>query len=262
MKKLISLLLILIVFVSCKETSAKKDYKNEDLNITTSVYPENMSKIFAAHGGIDAWNEMHSLVFDIEKEGQNETTTTALKSRKSLIDAETFTIGHDGSNPWLLEKDTVTYKGNAKFYYNLMFYFYAMPFIVGDDGINYENVAALEYDGKQYPGIKISYEAGVGESPDDEYIVYYDADTNKMEWLAYTVTYYSKEKSSRFSLIRYSDWLTVEGLQLPKTLQWYEYKDGVMGNVRSERNFVNVSLSKAVPDNKLFERPDEAKTIE
>ncbi len=262
MKKLILLTLSLIVLISCKETADKQNYKGEELNVTTSIYPENMDKIFKAHGGIDAWNTMQSLVFEIEKEGQNEKTTTALKSRKSLIDAETFTIGYDGNNPWLIEKDTATYKGNPRFYYNLMFYFYAMPFIVGDDGINYENVAALEYEGKQYPGIKISYEAGVGESPDDEYIVYYDAETNKMSWLAYTVTYFTKEKSPKFSLIRYSDWLTAEGLLLPKTMKWYEYKDGIIGDVRSERNFVNVSVSKDEPNTKLFEKPEDAKMIE
>ena len=262
MKKTILLSLILIALISCKETSEKNTYQNEELNVITTIYPESISKVFDAHGGIDAWNAMQSHVFEIEKDGQNEKTTTALKSRKSLIDAETYMIGYDGNNPWLVEKDTATYKGNPKFYYNLMFYFHAMPFIVGDDGINYENVDALEFEGKEYPGIKISYEAGVGESPDDEYIIYYDSDTNKMAWLAYTVTFFSKEKAKKFNLIRYSDWQTVEGLQLPKTLKWHVYKDGVIGDVRNEMNFVNVSLSKEQPDSKLFEKPENAKAIE
>ena len=51
-------------------------------------------------------------------------------------------------------------KGIPKFYYNLMFYFYAMPFILADDGIVYEDVKPLDIEGKSYPGIKISYESG------------------------------------------------------------------------------------------------------
>ena len=262
MKKIAILLISLIVFVSCKKNEDKKDYKKKDLNITATLYPEAIAKVFDAHGGIDIWNSMENLYFEIEKEGQNEKTTTALKSRKSLIDAETYLLGYDGKNVWLKEKDTTTYKGNARFYYNLMFYFYTMPFIVGDNGINYDKVDALEFEGKQYPGIKISYEAGIGESPDDEYIVYYDAETNKMAWLAYTVTYFSKEKSKNFRLIRYSDWEKVEGLLLPKTLHWHVYKDGVIGDVRNEMNFVNISLPKNLPDNKLFVKPEEAKIIE
>ena len=185
-----------------------------------------------------------------------------MKSRKSLIDAETFLIGNDGTDVWLKEKDTTSYKGNARFYHNLMFYFYAMPFVVGDDGINYELVDSLEFERKQYPGIKISYEAGIGDSSEDEYILYYDAETHKIAWLAYTVTFYSKEKDSNFRLIRYTDWQEVNGLQLPSLLQWHIYKDGEIGNVRNEVQFVNVSLSKEKPNDTLFAKPDTAKVIE
>ena len=68
-------------------------------------------------------------------------------------------------------KDKTAYEGNPKFYYNLMFYFYAMPFILADDGIKYTDAEPLVFEGKSYPGIKISYEAGVGESPEDEYVI-------------------------------------------------------------------------------------------
>jgi hypothetical protein len=262
MKKTILLALSILFLISCKQSTEKSTYQNEELNVITSVYPETMAKVFDAHGGIDGWNEMQSLVFEMEKEGQNEKTTTDLRSRKSLIDAETFMIGFDGTDVWLQEKDTVTYKGNPKFYYNLMFYFYAMPFIVGDDGINYAKTDALEFEGKQYPGIKISYEAGVGESPEDEYVLYYDPETYKMTWLGYTVTYFSKEKSKEFHFIKYADWQTVNGLQLPKTLQWYKYENNLPTTKRNDRHFVNVSLSKDKPKDSIFEKTDTAKVIE
>ena len=73
--------------------------------------------------------------------------------------------------------------------------FLTMPFVLADDGINYQDVEPLVFEGKTYPGIQISYESGVGESSEDEYKVYYDPETNKMTWLGYTVTYFSKEKS-------------------------------------------------------------------
>ncbi len=261
MKKNLLLSLSILFFISCKQSTEKSDYKKEELNITTSVYPESISKVFDAHGGIDRWNEMQSLMFEMEKEGGNERTITDLKSRKSLIDASKFSIGFDGTDVWLIEKDTATYKGNPKFYYNLMFYFYAMPFIVGDDGINYGKTKALEFEGKQYPGIKISYEAGVGESPEDEYVLYYDPETYKMAWLGYTVTYFSKEKSKEFHFIKYADWQTVDGLQLPKTLQWYKYENNLPTTKRNDRHFVNVSLSKEKPNDTVFVKPDTAKVI-
>ena len=44
----------------------------------------------------------------------------------------TLTVGDKA--PLFILKDENEYKGNAKFYKGLMMYFYAMPFIVGDDG--------------------------------------------------------------------------------------------------------------------------------
>jgi len=217
MKKSALLFLTITVFFSCKQDAKTNDYKNETLDVITSIYPENISKIFDAHGGLNNWNAMQSLVFTMPKPDGDEITTTNLKSRESLIDMPNHTIGFDGNELWLLQKDTTSYKGNARFYYNLMFYFYAMPFVLADDGIIYKDVGSSTFEGKDYPGILISYDAGVGESPDDEYILYYNPETYKMEWLGYTVTYFLKEKAKEFHFIKYSDWQTVEGLKLPNT---------------------------------------------
>ena len=192
MKKTALLVVIIVLLTSCKQEKKTENYSQESLDVTTSIYPENVSKIFDAHGGIEQWNTFEGMYYEIEKPAINEKHTVALKSRKSIIEAEHHKLGFDGEDVWLKELDTVKYKKNPGFYYNLMFYFYAMPFILGDDGINYSDADPLKMDGMEYPGISISYEAGVGESPDDEYILYYNPETYKMEWLGYTVTYFSK----------------------------------------------------------------------
>ncbi|MEW4922565.1 hypothetical protein [Algibacter sp. 2305UL17-15] len=262
MKNLLFLLLI-ISMVSCKDAKKETtDYSKENLDVTTSIYPENISKVFDAHGGIDNWNKMQSLVFTIKKPNGNEVTTTDLKNRKSLIEMPKHTIGYNGKDVWLKNKDTAQYKGKPKFYYNLMFYFYAMPFIVGDDGIKYEASKPLEFEGQTYPGIKISYESGVGESPEDEYIVYYNKDSHKMEWLAYTVTYFSKEKSKEWHFIKYSNWQNVDGLIVPKTLTWYNVENNLPVSKRNDLEFINIRLSKEKPEASMFEAPVGAKIIE
>ena len=262
MKKTALLLLVIVLFFSCIKDAKTNDNSNETLDVTTSIYPENISKIFNAHGGLDKWNTMQSLAFTMSKPNGDEVTTTNLKSRKSLIDMPNHTIGFDGNEVWLLKKDTTAYKGNPKFYYNLFFYFYAMPFVLADDGIKYEDAEALTFDGKEYPGIKISYNAGIGESPEDEYILYYDTDTNKMAWLAYTVTFFTKEKTKEFHLIKYDVWQTVYGLSLPKTFKWYHFENKVVGEFQREMSFVDVSTSQTKPEDSLFIKPDNAETIE
>ena len=262
MKKTALLLLTVALMFSCKQEKKANDYKNETLDVTTTIYPENISKIFKAHGGIDHWNAMQSLVFTMPSPDGNEITTTNLKSRESLIDMPNHIIGFDGKDVWLHKKDTTSIKGNPKFYYNLFFYFYAMPFVLSDAGIVYEYAEALTFEDKDYPGIKISYNAGVGESPEDEYILYYDKDTNKMAWLAYTVTFFTKEKTKEFHLIKYDDWQMVNELLMPKTFKWYHFEDKIVGEFQREINFINVSTSQTKPEDDLFEKPEDAIIIE
>ena len=254
---------VIISILSCKNnTKETQNYSKENLDVTKNIYPENLMKVFKAHGGLDVWNTMKSLEFTMEKPNGLEITTTDLKNRKSLIEMPNHTIGYNGEKVWLYSKDTTAYKGNPRFYYNLMVYFYAMPFILADNGIIYGDVEPLVFEDKTYPGIRISYHAGVGESPEDEYILYYDAETNKMAWLGYTVTYFTKQKVKEFHFIKYSNWQTIDGLLLPETLTWYNYENNVPTTKRNDLKFINIKISNIKPDFDIFEIPIGAETVE
>ena len=262
------LLLLLVAFASCKQSPEKttiEQVSTEEVVAQKSIsknYPENISKVFEAHGGLDNWNAMQTLAFTMEKPDGAEITTTDLKSRKAHIEMPNHVLGFNGNDVWLESKDTIAYKGKPKFYYNLMFYFYAMPFVLSDDGITYSEAEPLLFEGVEYPGIRISYGAGVGESPDDEYIIYYDAKTNQMTWLAYTMTFFAKEKSKKFSYIKYGNWQDVDGVKLPKSIQWYNVVDGKPVDVRNEVEFSDVKLSKDKQDASFYEVAEDAEIIE
>ena len=265
MKKII-LLALTISILSCKNKTTKTvEYLEENLDITTSIYPENITKVFDAHGGLDKWNTMKFLEFTMEKPDGNEVTTTNLKNRKSLIEMPNHSIGFDGENVWLKNKGTEAYKlygGNPRFYYNLMFYFYAMPFILADDGIIYTDAEPLEFEGVTYPGINISYENGIGESSEDEYVLYYNPDTFKMEWLGYTVTFFSKEKGKELHFRRYSNWQDVNGLSLPETIVSYDYENNKPTTAKADTKFINIKVSEEKPEADIFEAPAGATMVE
>ncbi|WP_298500163.1 DUF6503 family protein [uncultured Algibacter sp.] len=265
MKKIILFALAISILACKNKTTPTVDYSEEILDVTTSVYPGNITKIFEAHGGLDKWESMKSLEFTMKKTDGDEVTITNLKNRKSLIEMPNHTIGFDGENVWIKNKGTEAYKlygGNPRFYYNLMFYFYAMPFILADDGIIYEEAAPLVFENVTYPGIKITYENGVGESSDDEYILYYNPDTFKMEWLGYTVTFFSKEKGKELHFRRYNNWQEVNGLLLPETIVSYNYKDNLPTTIKGETLFVNTKVSKEKPESDIFEAPAGATIVE
>ena len=213
MKKIVILIVISMFSLACKNESKKEVVKEEK---TVAKYPKKLAKVFDKHGGISNWNKMKTLSYGINEEEH----TTDLHSRKAVINTKEYSLGFDGKNAWV--SDTTKYKKDPKFYYNLYFYFYAMPFVLADNGITYSETKPLEFNGKKYPGFKISYNANVGSSPDDNYYIYYDKNTYEMRWLAYTVTYFSKTTSDKTSIISYNDWENVNGFLLPKSLTWYD----------------------------------------
>lgn len=264
MKKIAQLLFIVITITACKNDTKDNSkvietVKKED--ITTSIYPESISKVFNAHGSIDNWNKMQTLSFSMAKPTGKEIVTENLKTRAEVIDTPAYTQGFDGETLWIQEKDGKEYEGKPKFYKGLMFYFYAMPYVLGDDGVKYEDTEPLIFEGKSYPGILISYEEGIGESSSDQYKIYYDAKTGQMEWLGYTVTFGKGEASDDFHFIRYNNWQTVNGLVLPKSIDWYIVKNNIPTEKRNTVEFTDVLISEKTPDANMFVKPEGANVI-
>lgn len=257
-------LLTILLITGCKNNEEGRRPLPKDISqtdITTSIYPENISKVFDAHGGIDNWNTMKTLSFSINRPNGKEVITTDLKTRAERIDAPTYTLGFDGIKLWVDEKEGVGYQGNGRFYKGLMFYFYAMPFVLADNGIIYNKAKPLNFEGKTYPGILISYEPGIGVSPDDQYVIYYDSKTGQMQWLSYTVTFGKDEKSKDFYFIRYNNWQIINGLLMPESMDWYNCENNLPIDKRNTVIFSDVLLSKEQANKQLFSKPLTAREL-
>ena len=243
---------------SCQKT-AKQTTTIDNLEADTvstihkDKYPKDIFKVLEAHGGMQAFNQMNTLIFELANPEGAEKHSIDLKNRYSRIETDKFVIGFDGNEAWI-DQDSTYFKGDPRFYHNLMFYFYAMPFVLGDDGIQYQEVTPLSFNGVAYPGYQISYEANVGDSPDDNYFIYYDPETFKMKFLGYTVTYFSKEKSTTISLIEYAEWKEEKGFLLPKTLKWRNFENDSVGEVKSERLFELIKIDNSKLDMSLFKK--------
>lgn len=247
-----------ILIISCKNES---DKNTDETAITQPEqlrkdYPSSLSQVFEAHGGIENWNKWKTLKFKIDQDEGSEMTTIDLKKRYSLIETEKFKLGFDGTDAWI-DQDSTYFKNDPIFYHNLMFYFYAMPFVLGDDGIIYSEAEPLTFKGVSYPGIRISYKDGVGASSKDEYILYYDQESHKMQWLGYTVTYFSKEKGKDLHYIKYDQWQNVNNVLLPKALQWYNFENDSVPTMRNEVQFKDVELMEKEMQKDRFVKPSK-----
>jgi predicted small secreted protein len=252
MKKIVLLIWVMYLTACNTNTQNTKEGKDVASYQAPSHHTESVTKIFEAHGSFEKWSSMKSLSYT---KGE-ESNVTNLIDRKIRLESPTQTIGFDGENVWI-SPDSLD-ASRARFYHNLYFYFYAMPFVVGDPGVFYEDVEAKEIKGKMYNGVKVSYDNGVGDSPKDNYILWVDPETNLMEWLMYTVTFRSGEASENYSLIRYSDWGVFNGLTLPTKLEWYAYEDGAVGESRNEAVFENIELSTQAMADTLFSAPENS----
>jgi hypothetical protein len=252
MKKIV-LLVLIVIAVSCKN-QAKKDLKKEaNIEVKKESFPAELGKVFEAHGGLNDWKKAQTMSFN---KGE-EIHTVDLHSRKTTINTPKYSLGFDGKEVWLDETEKETYKGNPEFYYNLYFYFYAMPFVLADKGIMYKKVADLVFEGTNYPGYKVSYKKNIGTSPDDNYRVYYNPNTHQMEWLAYTVTFTSKEANDNYHLIKYNSWGNTGGLVLPTEITWYKTtKNGLpLEPARPATVFTLPLISKVKLGASFFEKP-------
>lgn len=255
MKKILVFVAMAFMAVACK-TEAKKEAKpevKEEVKKERNL-PVALVEVLEKHGGLDAWDKAKFVSYKVN----GEEHTIDLHSRKSLVTGENFSLGFDGKDVWLSQKDSTAFKGNPEFYHNLYFYFYAMPFVLADDGIIYSETEPIEYEGVKYPGIKISYEANVGVSPDDNYYIYFNPETKQMEWLGYTVTYFSKKPSEKFSIIRYNDWENVNGFLLPKSITWFKKDENgkILEPAGKPIQFSNALVSQAPLADNFFQKPN------
>ncbi|WP_452226028.1 DUF6503 family protein [Lacinutrix cladophorae] len=266
MKNYIFAIALLISFSACKQnTKTEEITKTVEEVVETPVvtYPDNLIKVLDAHGGIEKWKSMKSLVFTMEKPDGKEVITTNLISREGLVDNPKESIGFDGEKAWFLNKTKGDYNGKmAKFKYNLMFYFYAMPFILSDDGINYADAEPLVFEGVTYPGIQVTYNAGVGETPEDRYVLYYNPTTYQMEWLGYTVSFVPGIDKKELHFRRYNNWQEINGLLLPKTIVGYGFKDDKPTDAKKSTAFIDVQLSDEAKGSSTFAKPEKGEFVE
>lgn len=251
MKKL-SVFALLIFLMSC--SGAKQDEKvaEEPKVDHTAHHIPAITQVFDAHGGFENWAKLKTLSY----QSGGSKTLVDLQNRYTRIESENQTVGFDGERVWVYPPSENADKQRMR--YNLMFYFYAFPFVVGDPGVNYEVLEPLDLAGKTYNAVKVSYNSGVGDSPNDSYIICSDPETDQMQWLMYTATF-GGESKDRFNLIKYEGWQNFNGVILPTSLQWYGYADGLVGEPRGEATtFENIEVAEAYPAMSNFEMPEGA----
>lgn len=211
-----------------------------------------------AHGGLDTWWSYGTLEYDYSKGDMTEHHLIDLHSRKLLLTGNGYTIGFDGEEVWI-SPGMDAFSSGPRFYSSLNFYFFGLPFLLADPGTIRHPLGLKSVGDETFDVVKIGYEEGVGDSPDDYYVAHFDTASGMMDLLLYTVTYRSQEPSERYNA-RVYEWQHVQGMTVPAKISAYRWngEDGTLGDHRSDGLFTNVTFSKDRPDESLFTMPEGA----
>ena len=186
---------------------------------------------------------------------------THLKDRRTYIKSKEYEVGFDGKLAWAVPDAKKVSGGSAAFYYNLDFYFVAIPFVLSDKGVTATYAGKSMVNGTEYETLKITFGAGIGLTPEDVYVAYLDPQTSILRILTYSIAYFDRENAQINSAKVYSGWHLVDGILMPMKMENFEWKDGEMGESKNHiRLFENYKFWKEIPDKQRFEVPDGAIT--
>lgn len=149
----------------------------------------------------------------------------------------------------------------ARFHLLTWPYFLAAPFKLRDPGAHLEDLGTRPLDGAEHPAARLTFDPGVGDSPDDWYVVYRDPSSDRLAAMAYVVTYggrSAEEAGAEPHAITYHDLQQVDGATLPTTWRMWHWseEEGVHGDPIGE--VVLTDLAFVTPPGDAFERPADA----
>jgi hypothetical protein len=112
-------------------------------------------------------------------------------------------------------------------------YFFALPYKLTDPGANVEPLGKKPFADKYLASYKLTFDQGVGDSPDDWYVIYLNED-GTIHAAGYIVTFGGKEKSEAEKsphVIVYENYKMIEGMPIATSWKFYNWADisGITG---------------------------------
>lgn len=224
------------------------------------------SQIQEAHGG-EAWRSKDVIIADVQltKEGNirlDGTFTFETTGGQVRLDPKAGgRVVFDGENAWISPPDLSMAK--PRFQILTWPYFIAAPFKLTDPGTHMTNNQEKMLMGAPYPSAKLTFGEGVGDSPDDWYVIYREPESQRLKSMAYIVTYGKDIETAESAphAIVYDDFKTIEGVTLATKWSLYDWNEeqGPYGDPLTEGTLTNIRFADAAPD--TFKVPAGAKEI-
>jgi hypothetical protein len=245
-------LVIIALFFSfsCEQKNALPDPRLDQ--------SEDFKKLLDAHGDWTKWVNAKSFSYAMVHETNLawENHYISLPDRKVRIDADTWQIGNDGEKVWISPNRQAFQGKSVRFYHNLYFYFFSIPYIFTDPGVNVIKTENKLVNGISHEAFEVSFEENVGDSPKDKYFMLVDPETGKLAWVLYSVTFFDKD-NTKVSALKYEDYRDAGGMIFPRIMTGYQFENDSTKRLNYQVTFSDVLLVDKAMDSNLFAMPEK-----
>lgn len=269
MKKIITSLfyISLISFVSCKEEPKKEEVKQQQTENTENEakeVPEFTKGIETTHKKTDFLNNEVVSYDLVVLFGGNEYlaakfTQSVDGTRIKMERTNGEIVLYDGTEVYTNKSDA-NLPGD-RFDIFTWPYFVTIPYKLNDDGTIWTEFQDKPFYGENIPTGKLSFEANIGDAPDDWYVVYKGA-KNYLVGAAYIVSFGKGKEAAEKEphAVKYTNFSKVDGIPYAKDWTFHMWtKETGFGDQIGEATVTNVTFLKA--DDTLFELPKNATLV-
>ena len=179
-------------------------------------------------------------------EGTIWFTPSTSKIRMELVGGQTIVF--DGQTAWVSPADAQIPGPPARFHVLTWPYFIAAPYKLDDPGTHHASVGPYPVRNGDEPlaGTKITFDAGIGDTPEDWYIAFADSKDGSLTALAYIVTFGTalEEASKTPSIVLYDDFVEVDGVPFATTwtFHFWQPKSGIQGDPKGSAKISNIAF--------------------
>lgn len=202
---------------------------------------EVVERMIEAHGGLEKWRTAPTVSYKASLLLPGAPTpmvsqgTVEQQTRRAYLEfpAMGARISWDGTKAW---SENWQAPFPPRFYALHSYFFMNLPWLAADPGVNLSEpgTGRLWDDPTEYITVKMTYEPGVGDTPDDSYILFIDPTSYRLKANEFVVTYADllppdAEASPPFLLV-YEEFTTVGGLTVPTKASIYPKDRSAQGS--------------------------------
>ncbi len=239
----------------------------------TSEAGEIVWQAMEAQGGLAGWFSNGPVAFHFNYQPldggaprntyQVVDTWSARAKHFSVVDS-TQQFGWDGQKAWIKAKDSTVFDYNTRFWSLTPYFFMGLPFVLEGKGIHLDLLEQVEYKDNLYHVVKVTFDSGIGDAPDDYYILYFNTRSRKLEVIRYIVSYpgyFKKGEHMPEKFMELSGEQTVNGITFPENYKTYWLKeDNTPGEHITDIELSDIEFLPELKDS-YFEIPEGATVL-